>query len=255
MIDIHCHILPGVDDGAENEQMSLVMARQAVSEGITQIVATPHHNNRYWNNPRSSIMKMVQSINRLLKQNQINLTVLPGQEPRIFGEMANDETERELLTVNDNKKYILVEFPTHHVPRYAQQLFFDFQVKGITPVIVHPERNQEIFDHPEILYSFITHGALSQVTASSLIGENGRKVRKRTIQFIDHNLVHFIASDAHNVTKRPFFIKRAFRELDNEFGKELSNIFKKNAELLIKGNQVNRNEPIELREKKFPRLF
>lgn len=255
MIDIHCHILPGIDDGAENEQSSLAMARQAVSEGITQIVATPHHRNRHWDNPRPSVIKMVHSINQLFEQNQINLTVLPGQEPRIFGEMADDDTEHELVTVNDNKKYILVEFPTHHVPRYAQQLFFDLQVKGITPVIVHPERNQEIFDHPDILYRFITDGALSQITAASLIGKNGKKVKKRVIQFIDSNLVHFVASDAHNVTKRPFYMRQAFQELGNEFGQELSEILKQNTVLLVQGVPVNREEPLEIKEKKFMGLF
>lgn len=255
MIDIHCHILPGVDDGAENEQITLAMARQAVSEGITQIVATPHHRNRHWDTPRPSVLQRVASVNELLKQNQIELTVLPGQEPRIFGEMADSDAEFELVTVNDNKKYILVEFPTHHVPRYAQQLFFDLQVKGITPVIVHPERNQEIFDHPEILYSFITDGALSQVTAASLIGVNGKKVKKRSIQFIENNLAHFIASDAHNVSKRPFLLKKAFQELEKEFGQELSDLFKENAEILIQGNPINKDEPIEIREKKFLGLF
>lgn len=255
MIDIHCHILPGVDDGAENEQVSLAMARQAVAEGITQIVATPHHRNRHWDNPRYSVLSMVKDLNQLFVQHQIDLTVLPGQEPRIFGEMADSTAEGELVTINENGKYILVEFPTQHVPRYAKQLFYDLQVKGITPVIVHPERNQEIFEHPEILYSFITDGALSQVTASSLIGKNGKKVRKRTLQFIENNLTQFVASDAHNVTERPFYIKEAINELNKEFGSELAQAFKENADLLINGDLINREEPIEIKDKKFLGIF
>ncbi|RYL93939.1 tyrosine-protein phosphatase [Sporolactobacillus sp. THM19-2] len=255
MIDIHCHILPGIDDGAADEQVSLAMARQAVAEGITQIVATPHHRNRHWDNPKPSIINMVKTLNQLFEQNQIGLTVLPGQEPRIFGEMADPDSEAELVTVNDNKKYILVEFPTHHVPRYAQQLFFDLQVKGITPVIVHPERNQEIFEHPEILYNFITDGALSQVTASSLIGKEGKKVKKRTLQFIENNLSQFVASDAHNVTARPFHMQEAFIELKKQFGRELPHTFRENAELLINGELVNREEPVEIKEKKFFGIF
>ncbi|WP_353949003.1 CpsB/CapC family capsule biosynthesis tyrosine phosphatase [Sporolactobacillus sp. Y61] len=255
MIDIHCHILPGIDDGAADEQVSLAMARQAVAEGITQIVATPHHRNRHWDNPKPSIINMVKTLNQFFEQNQIGLTVLPGQEPRIFGEMADPDSEAELVTVNDNKKYILVEFPTHHVPRYAQQLFFDLQVKSITPVIVHPERNQEIFEHPEILYNFITDGALSQVTASSLIGKEGKKVKKRTLQFIENNLSQFVASDAHNVTTRPFYMQEAFIELKKQFGRELAHTFRENVELLINGELVNRAEPVEIKEKKFFGIF
>jgi Capsular polysaccharide biosynthesis protein len=255
LIDIHCHILPGIDDGAHDEQVSLAMARQAVSEGITQIIATPHHRNRSWDNPRPSVIKRVKSLNQLFQKNQIGLTILPGQEPRIFGEMADPEADEELVTVNDKKKYILVEFPTHHVPRYAQQLFFDLQVKGIIPVIVHPERNEEIVAHPDILYNFITDGALSQVTAASLIGKNGKKTKKRTEQFIENNLSQFVASDAHNVTERPFYMQQAFLELKKEFGRELANTFRENAELLVKGEPVNKEEPTEIKDKKFLGIF
>jgi protein-tyrosine phosphatase len=255
MIDIHCHILPGIDDGAHDENVSLAMARQAIKEGITQIVATPHHRNRSWDNPRPSVLKRVRAINQLFQDHQIGLTVLPGQEPRIFGEMAEPSADDELVTVNDNRKYVLVEFPTHHVPRYAQQLFFDLQVKGITPVIVHPERNVEIVDHPEILFHFVNDGALSQVTAASLIGKNGKKAKKRTLQFIDHNLSHFVASDAHNVAARPFFMQAAFLQLKKQFGRELANAFRANAELLIKGELINGNEPSEIKEKKFFGIF
>ncbi|MCO7177088.1 tyrosine-protein phosphatase [Sporolactobacillus kofuensis] len=255
MIDIHSHILPGIDDGAQDEQVSLAMARQAVAEGITQIVATPHHRNRHWDNPKPEILARVEKLNQLLQDNQINLRVLPGQEPRIFGEMAEDETDQELVTVNNNKKYILVEFPTHHVPRYAQQLFFDLQVKGITPVIVHPERNEEILKQPAILFDFVTEGALSQVTAASLIGKNGRMAKKRCLQFIEHNLSQFVASDAHNVTTRPFYMHEAFLELKKQFGQDLANLFRENAELLINGELIDREEPIEIKEKKFFGIF
>ncbi|RYL95178.1 tyrosine protein phosphatase [Sporolactobacillus sp. THM7-4] len=255
MIDIHCHILPGIDDGAGNEQISLSMAKEAVAEGITQIVATPHHRNRHWDNPKHSVLTMVKALNRLFEREKAGIEVLPGQEVRIFGEMAEDAADAELLSVNETGKYILVEFPTHHVPRYAQQLFYDLQVKGVTPVIVHPERNQEIFEHPDILYEFITDGALSQVTAASIAGKNGKKVRKRTLQFIEHNLTHFIASDAHNVTKRPFYMKKAFLEVKKRYGPEIVHTFKNNAKQLINGDHVSSEPPVEIKNKKFLGIF
>lgn len=255
MIDIHCHILPGVDDGAADEQVSIEMGRAAMLEGITHIVATPHHRNRSWDNPRSSTLKMVDTLNRLFDRHSIEVTVLPGQEPRIFGEMADDGIEDELVTVNDGHKYLLVEFPTHHVPHYTQQLFYDLQLKGLTPVIVHPERNNDIFTHPDILYQLINDGALSQVTTASLIGRNGKKVKKIALQMIDHGLTHFVASDAHNVGERPFYMKEAFAELDKVFGRKALKIFEENAGLLICGELVNREQPEPIREKKFLGIF
>ncbi|MTT32154.1 tyrosine protein phosphatase [Terrilactibacillus sp. BCM23-1] len=255
MIDIHCHLIPGVDDGPENEEMVLSMGREAMKEGITHIVATPHHRNRAWDNPKASVVKNVELINELFAIENINVIVLPGQEPRIFGEMALPESEEELVTVNETGSYILVEFPTQNVPRYAEQLFFDLQVKGITPIIVHPERNQEIFDHPEVLYNLVKNGALSQITAASLIGKNGKKVKKLTMQMVEHGLTHVLASDSHNTTKRPFYMREAYLELEKSFGGETVYLFQENAELIVDGKMVNREEPNRIREKKFLGIF
>ncbi|UAK16369.1 tyrosine-protein phosphatase [Sporolactobacillus terrae] len=255
MIDIHCHILPGIDDGAADEQVALEMAKLAVSEGITKIVATPHHRNRHWDNPAPEVQQHVQRLNQQFKDHQIGLELLPGQEVRIFGEMADELETQDLMTVNSNNTYIMVEFPTHHVPRYAQQLFFELQVKGVTPVIVHPELNQELADRPNLLYAFINDGALSQVTAASLIGKNGRTAKKRAHQFIIHNLSHFVASDAHNTTHRPFSMQKAFYELKKNYGKDFANLFKENAELLINGELVNREKPVEIKKKKILGFF
>lgn len=256
MIDIHCHILPGVDDGAEDDQVSLAMARQAVTEGITQIVATPHHRNRTWDNSKVTIEKNVTHLNALFMNNQVPLQVLPGQEPRIFGEMADESVlNEELMTVNNTHKYLLVEFPTHHLPHYAPQLFYDLQVKGITPVIVHPERNQPIIDHPSLLYTIIANGALSQITAASLIGKHGKKTQKLCLNFIENNLTHLIASDAHNLTTRPFYMKEAFDAVKKSFGYPIDSIFQENAARLIKGELINPEPPIEIKERKFFGLF
>lgn len=256
MIDIHCHILPGVDDGSENDQMSLAMAKQAIAEGITQIVATPHHRNRTWDNPKFSIERKVARLNALFSENHVPLDVLPGQEPRIFGEMAEGKIlHEELMSVNNTLRYMLVEFPTHHLPHYAQQLFYELQVKGVTPIIVHPERNEPIIAHPEFLYEFIVNGALSQITAASLIGKNGKKIQKLSMQFLENNLTHFIASDAHNLTARPFYMKEAFRLVKKSFGYQFENQLIENADQIIRGERIDCEPPAPIREKKFLGLF
>lgn len=255
MIDIHCHILPGLDDGAANETIALEMARQAVAEGITEIVATPHHRNRHWQNPKANVLQHVAHLNETLKEHAIPLMILPGQEVRLFGEMAEPDQQAELLTVNNSGNYLLVEFPTMQVPQYASQLFFNLQTSGVTPVIVHPERNQVFLDHPDKLYQFINEGALAQITAASLIGKSGNKVQKRSRQFLENQLAHFIASDAHNVTERPFYRQTAQAYIEKEYGFQMIEQLNQNAEQLVQGKQIPREQPTAIKEKKFFGLF
>ena len=99
---------------------------------------------------------------------------------------------------------MLIEFPSSHLPRYANKLLFDLQVQGIVPIIVHPERNREIMENPDRLYNLVKEGALSQLTGTSVTGKMGKKIQKFSFDLIQTNLTHFIASDAHNTTTRPF---------------------------------------------------
>src|SRR5699024_7265912 len=147
MIDIHSHILPGIDDGAQSITDSLAMAQEAVRQGVTAIVATPHHRNGKYDNIKSDIIRYTNDLNERLQEEDIPLTVLPGQETRINGDMIQDIENGELASLNDTK-YLFVEFASNHVPRYAKQMLFDIQVAGYIPVIVHPERNSAIIQHP-----------------------------------------------------------------------------------------------------------
>ncbi|RBW68893.1 tyrosine-protein phosphatase [Bacillus taeanensis] len=255
MIDIHCHILPGVDDGAQHEAASVDMAKAAAAQGITHIIATPHHKNREWDNDKSSILQAVSHLNKLLQEQQIPLTVLPGQETRIYGEMVADYAAGKLLTLNDTGKYIFVEFPSNHVPRYTNQLLFDLQLKGLTPIIVHPERNTEIIEHPDVLYKFVKDGALTQVTASSVTGDLGKKIQKFSNQLIEHRLTHFVASDAHNTSTRPFRLRGSYDLIEKQFGVDVRYMFQENTELLVEGKNVFVDVPERIKRKKFLGLF
>lgn len=254
MIDIHCHILPGVDDGAKTEEDSLAMARAAVAQGIDTIIATPHHRNGTYDNERASIIQNVAILNELLAAKDIPLHVLAGQEVRINGEIIEDINKGEILSLNDTI-YLFVEFPSGSVPRYAQQMLFDIQVAGYTPVIVHPERNQELIQHPERLYEFVRKGALTQVTAGSVIGKFGKNIQKFSGQLIEANLTHFIASDAHNTTTRGFCLEEAFQYVKDNFGREHFYTFLENSQLLADGMTVNRMEPSPVKKKKILGLF
>lgn len=254
MIDIHSHILPGIDDGAKTEADSLEMAKLAVEEGIHTIIATPHNKNGSFDNERESILTYTDILNKLLEENDIPLTLLPGQETRIYGDIVEDLHDGRILPLNDTK-YVFVEFPSGHVPGYAKQVLFDIQVAGYTPIIVHPERNEELIEHPGKLYDFVRKGALTQITAGSVVGKFGKTVQKFTHQIIEANLTHFIASDVHNTTTRAFWMKDAFEEIERKYGADLYYLFVENGQLLVEGQNVNRFEPFPIKRKKFLGLF
>ncbi|MCH6269420.1 tyrosine-protein phosphatase [Neobacillus citreus] len=248
MIDIHCHILPGIDDGAKNMEDSLIMAKEAARQGIHTIIATPHLNNSY-DNRKPLIVEKVEHLNNALQEANIDVKILPGQEPRIYGEVIEDYEKGEIQTLNGTQ-YVFIEFPSNHIPRYTEKLLFDLQLKGLVPIIVHPERNSELIERPETLYRIVERGALTQVTASSLCGYFGKKIKTFSIQLIEANLTHFIASDAHNVSSRTFKMDEAFDFVESEFGIDYVYLFKENAELLVDGKNVVREVPMLIKKKK-----
>jgi protein-tyrosine phosphatase len=254
MIDLHCHILPNVDDGPKDLAESVEMAKQAVQQGIKTIIATPHHRNEKYENNGQTIFRQVEEFNRVLKSENLDLTVLPGQETRIFGEMVEGLETGEILPLNLGK-YVFVELPSGHVPRYTGQLLFDIQLKGFVPVIVHPERNQEIVENPEVLYQLVKKGALTQVTASSVSGHFGKSIKKFSLQLIEANLTHFVASDAHNTSSRGFKMVEAYDAIAKNFGIEAFYMFRENAELVVRGKSVYKEVPERVKRKRILGLF
>ncbi|MDQ0154201.1 tyrosine-protein phosphatase [Robertmurraya andreesenii] len=255
MIDIHSHILSGIDDGAKELDDSLDLARMAVQEGIHTIIATPHHKNGRYENAKPVILQRVKELNQVLEQENIPLTVLPGQEPRIYGDIIPDYENGEILTLNDGDQYLFIELPSNHVPRYTEQLLFDIQMKGLTPIIVHPERNQELMEQPDTLYQLVKKGALTQITAASVAGFFGKNIKKFSLQLIDANLTHFVSSDAHNISSRSFKMVEALDVIEKKYGVDMIYLFKENADLLVQGKNVNKEIPIRLKTKKFLGIF
>lgn len=255
MIDLHCHILPGIDDGPSDYSLSLEMAKKAASEGITQIVATPHHKNGVYLNKKMRILEQVKEFNKILEYNQIPLVILPGQEIRMYGEIVEDYQKGEILTLNNTGKYLFIEFPTKEVPHYAEKLLINIQFKGFIPIIVHPERNHRILEDPDILYRFINQGALAQITAGSLVGVFGNKIQKFSHQLIEANLIHLLASDAHNVVKRPFHMRNSLEIIINRYGKDMMYEFLENAQCVIEGKNCFKMPPEQVKKKKFLGIF
>ncbi|MCT2534626.1 tyrosine protein phosphatase [Aquibacillus koreensis] len=255
MIDIHCHIVANIDDGAKNMDESVEMAREAVSQGIDSLIATPHHLNGRYENYKIDIVEHVRLLNDRLVEESIPLKVLPGQETRINGEMINDLEQGHLLPLNETSGYLFVELPSNHVPRYTKQLLFDLQVHGVKPIIVHPERNKELMENPDLLYEFVRDGTLTQVTAASVVGKFGKKIKQFSGQLIESNLTHFIASDAHNTTTRGFCMDEAMQFIRDEYGNDMLYYYMENTQLLINGEMIVGDVPEPVKKKKFLGIF
>lgn len=250
MIDLHCHILPGLDDGAQNVEDSLAMAHKAVASGITHILCTPHHNGKY-RNEKDVIIEAVAQLQQVLDAENIPLTLYEGQEVRISGEIIEEYEAGKLLGTDVNDHYMLIEFPTQDVPQYTERLFFELLAKGITPVIVHPERNSVFIEDPNKLIPFIEMGVLTQMTAPSYVGVFGKKIQKVSEQMLSHNLIHMMASDAHNLRTRDFYLEEAFTKLRKEYGKEKVYDFETVAKALINGDDVRIPTYQEIKKKRF----
>jgi len=251
MIDLHCHILPGVDDGAENIEASIAMAEQAVSQGITHILCTPHHNNGKYTNPKSEVISLVASLQAELDKRKLPLTVLEGQEVRITGDLIEDIRKDKILFTDLEDTYILIEFPTMEVPSYTEQVFFELLQMEKVPVIVHPERNAHFRKDPNNLIPFLEMGCLAQLTAPSYVGVFGKDIQKTAKIMVEHNLVQMVASDAHGVSKRPFYMKEIFSQIENDFGMDVVNKLQQVAKDVLNGDEVDYPNYVEVKKKKF----
>jgi protein-tyrosine phosphatase len=198
VIDIHCHILPQVDDGSKSWDMSLEMCRMAAEDGIEHIVATPHANERYEYNRQH------------LASNLEYLRVLAGQNPRLslgcdfhlsYDNLQEVLVAPERFTIEDTH-YLLVELSNYSIPTQINDYFTKMADVGITPVITHPERNPILQETQQRVLEWVDQGCVVQVTASAVTGGWGSKVARAAEWLLERDAVHVLASDAHDVKHR-----------------------------------------------------
>lgn len=250
MIDIHSHILPGLDDGAADLSQAVEMAQLAVAEGIHTIIATPHHRNGRYDNPAQVVEKAVARLVEELKGRQIALTVLPGQEVRSYRELLPGIEAGEVMGLH-RTKYLLLELPSRGIPEQLDADLHELGVMGIVPIIAHPERNREIVANPDRLLAMIERGALSQVTAHSLNGGFGARVQRDALELCRRRLVHFVASDAHHPQLRPFGLQEAYELIAHRFGEQEAFYYRGNAEAVIRGGDIDQREGVKSRKKRW----
>jgi len=201
MIDLHTHILPGLDDGAQSIEQSLAMAKMAVEDGIEKIVATPHifrGNYVYKDENIAIIEEKRRQLVQCLEENNINLKVYGGAEVHISHNLLDEIIKHRNILVINRSSYMFVEFPAEHVFSGVKNLFFDLMSEGITPIIAHPERNSVFIRNPELLYELVQMGGFSQANSGSFYGIYGTRTQEAAFHFLELRLIHFIASDCHN---------------------------------------------------------
>ncbi|CRI66041.1 PHP C-terminal domain protein [Thiocapsa sp. KS1] len=202
MIDCHCHILPGIDDGAHTFETALDMARAAAAAGIQDLVCTPHHLNGVYSNPGSVVRHALQDLRERLAGAGVPLRIHPGAELHLVPELPSQVLDGTALTYNDLGKAALVELPKAAVPMGAETILEQLLYRGITPVIAHPERNLVLVRNPERLAEWVARGCKVQLTAQSCSGDFGERIQHISRHWLELGWVHLIASDAHRPTGR-----------------------------------------------------
>lgn len=254
MIDLHCHLLPGVDDGSKSMDISLKLATDAVKDGIDYALLTPHHMNGVYLNHKKGVIQQTQDFQVELDRHKIPLKVFPGQEVRINGDLLTALDQDDILFADKGGRYLMLEFPDNDIPSYTNNMIYELMQRGIIPVIVHPERNTMIMKKPDILYDLLSRGCLSQITASSYVGIFGHKVQKFSKQLIQAGQAYIFASDVHNLPNRKYEMTNAFVKMNHEFGNDYVSRFNENAKRIINGDNILPNNFSEIKTHLF-RLF
>jgi protein-tyrosine phosphatase len=209
LIDLHCHILHGVDDGPQSLEESLSMARAAVNDGIHSVVATPHTLNGIHLNRVEEVISKVATLQNILSENQIELKVYAGADVHLCPRLLERIESGDACTIGNRKKYLLLEFPPQVIPAAVRDEVLWLKLNGITPITTHSERNTVIQHNVDFLYELVSMGALIQVTAMSITGNFGGLVMQWTESLLRYRLVHMIASDAHSADRRPPILSHA----------------------------------------------
>jgi protein-tyrosine phosphatase len=199
MIDIHSHILPGVDDGAKDMKTALEMARMAVDDGIEKMIATPHlFRGSYSAAGYDEIEEAKSQFRHALKENNIPLEIFSGAEVHVSHNLMDEIRMNRRFLVLNQSRYMFIEFPSDHVFAGVKDLIFELMSEGIVPIIAHPERNSVFRHSPNFMYELLQMGALCQVNQGSFNGIYGTQVQETVFRFLELGYVHFLATDCHN---------------------------------------------------------
>jgi protein-tyrosine phosphatase len=248
MIDIHCHILPGVDDGPPDEATAIAMCRLAAEHGTTDIVATPHANSNFNFSPETN------------QQKRARLQAAIGDAPRLhlgcdfhlsYENIEAAIAEPVRFTINQ-KAYLLVEFSEQVISQGTSDVFSRMRKAGLTPIITHPERNPLLRDHRSRLAVWVHRGCLIQITAQSLLGKFGSKAEAAAISLIDAKLAHIVASDGHDLNRRPPVLAESRAFVVDRWGEAVAqSLFVNNPQAALTGSAIEVPRPARRNRQKW----
>jgi protein-tyrosine phosphatase len=253
MVDLHCHILPGIDDGPAHMEESMAMAESAIADGITHVVATPHSSIEYF----FDFAHVRQLRDELQTKVGSRLKIATGCDfhlsPENLGSLRKDARQ---YCINQ-RDYLLLEFNEFSIPPSMDQTLHGIQLAGVRPVITHPERNGILRAHPERLRKWVHLGCFAQVTGGALTGGFGAGSQQDALRWIGEGLIHFVASDAHNTRTRPLRLQPAYNVVVDRFGEEKARaLFHDNPLAAFEGRELPHVPEIEeLRPPRQKRFF
>jgi protein-tyrosine phosphatase len=198
LVDIHCHILPGLDDGPRGLAESLEMAKAAAKAGFDAIVATPHVMGGVFDATPAQIERAVAALQSKCDELGIGVSIIPGSEVYLDEDAPELARTSSVVPIGRKKKHLLVELPQHDMPHYTRELLFRISLAGYTPILAHPERNAMLRENSALAGELAAAGALLQLNAGSLTGTYGRRVRQTADRWLDEGLYSAIGSDWHS---------------------------------------------------------
>jgi protein-tyrosine phosphatase len=251
MIDLHSHVLPGLDDGATDLAAAVEIARAAAADGTRVLAATPHVRSDYPTTPEQ-MWDGLERLRRAVAAAKIDLGLVPGGEIAIAEVRARPLSDLQRFGLGGNANYLLLETPTADWPLAMAEVVHSLVARGVTPIIGHPERNVLVQQNDERLAQLVGAGAMSQITAASLDGRLGRRTRACAERLVDARLVHMIASDAHMPDVRQVGLSRARAAVaDEELGRWLTESV---PGAILSGEELPERPPPRRRTRLFARL-
>lgn len=211
MVDIHCHLVPGIDDGAKTLRDSLEMASMAVSDGIGVIIVTPHQLGNFKQNTGDIIRAATKDLQAELQRHGIPLRLMPGGDVRIEEDMIKKLVAGEVMSLGDHRRHVLLELP-HELYFPLEPILQQLNRQKMVGILSHPERNLGLLRQRELLPKLVDAGCLMQITAGSLVGGMGEECQDLAVWMLEEGLVHFLATDAHSPKTRRPLLRRAYQE-------------------------------------------
>jgi protein-tyrosine phosphatase len=222
MIDIHCHILPGIDDGAKEMDEALALINLAIEDGVTRIVVTPHLHFGRFDNDLSVIQTSFLALQQAVNKAGLRVELAYAAEVRLDSEILTLLTRQQLPLYGryNNQEFMLLEFPHSHIPAGSDILVKHLLKQNFTPVIAHPERNRDLLKSPDKIKTFVRLGCWFQVTASSITGHFGEECQALALSYIEQDFINIVASDAHNLNRRPPVLSEARSKITEIFSED-----------------------------------